>query len=78
MDDHASMIEMFKAHEARDNERFEEINSTLKDIRDGLKPITDIFTSVSLLGKWGMGLIVFISIIVGIVVAIVGLFKPPA
>ena len=73
--DHSSILEMFKAHEERDSERFEEINNTLKEIRDNLKPITDVYTSVSLLGKWAMGGIVFVSIIVGIVVAVVQLFN---
>jgi len=78
MDDHASIVEMFKAHENRDNERFEEINATLKEVRDAIKPISDVYTSVSLLGKWGMGLMIFISILVGIVVALATLFKPHA
>lgn len=65
-----NIIKMFESHESRDAERFKDIHDTLEEIRETLKPISEAFTSVSMLGKWGMGLLITISVLVGIVISI--------
>lgn len=61
---------LFKSHEERDVERFEEVNKSLKNIEQILKPISEAFTSVSMLGRWGFAVIVIISMVVGVFVSL--------
>lgn len=65
-----NIVQMFKSHEDRDAERFKDIHDTLEEIRETLKPISEAFTSVSMLGRWGMGLLVTVSVLVGIIISI--------
>jgi hypothetical protein len=75
MEQDVNFIKLFEAHEARDVERFADIHNTLEEIRDTLKPISEAFTSVSMLGKWGMGILVAVSVIVGISISIFSALK---
>ena len=53
------------------NQRLEDRVSDLekgqKEIIDLLKPISETYTTVSTLGKWGSALLVLISIVIGII-----------
>jgi hypothetical protein len=74
----ALLHQAFQAHELRDNERFDDIKNDLRELKDyakeinaSLKPILETYQTVSSLGKWGMGFLVFVSVTLGIVWAFI-------
>lgn len=59
-----------------DFKKFEiSINQQLKEVKDILKPITETYTTIARLGKWGTAILVFISIVVGIILGVKELFR---
>lgn len=42
---------------------------------ENMRPVTETYQTISYLGKWGMKVLVVISIIVGIVISIIKLYK---
>lgn len=60
-----------KAHAAHDADALAGIMKALDAIDKKLEPISDTYTTVGSLGKWTMGLLVAISIVVGIVWGII-------
>lgn len=54
-------------------DRLDEQDEVLKSIQDTLKPISDTYTTFTVLGKWVMGLSLFISVIIGIILGILKL-----
>jgi hypothetical protein len=46
-----------------------------EETRKATKPILDVFTTASTLGKWLMGVLVFISILIGIIFELFKIFK---
>jgi hypothetical protein len=55
------------------------INTEVKESIDKilliLEPISESYKTASKVGRWAMGLLLFVSIIVGIVVGIVNIFR---
>lgn len=87
MDTYGEKPQWFKEHEDADMRRFSSIDETLKEmksndeiwrsqIKDILEPISETYKTASTMGKWAMAAIVFVSIIVGIIVAIKSTFFP--
>jgi len=58
--------------ESRINARFDE---SIKQLRDLLTPLSETYTTATVLGKWLMGFFVLISIILGIVLSFQKLFN---
>ncbi len=50
--------------------RLDRLETAITEIRDILKPISETYTTASTAGKWFMGLMVFISIGIGIVLSL--------
>lgn len=46
-----------------------------KEILALLKPISETYSTVSTIGRWGMALLVFISILIGIILGAKNLFR---
>lgn len=63
---------------AIDQTQDSEINVILKKLEDielTLKPIAETYHTVSSLGKWSMAIMVFISVVLGILIGIKNLLK---
>lgn len=56
-------------------EKEEKLDREIKDIKDILKPLTETYTTAVVLGKWIMGTLVFISVLIGIILGLKNLFK---
>lgn len=64
----ANIIRRLENSEEERRKRHEEVMSILK-------PIAETYTSASTMGKWLMGLAVFISIVLGILFSIKSIFE---
>ncbi len=53
----------------------EERKKDMKEIMDLLKPISDTYRTASMLGKWSMAALVFISVGLGVVLSLKSLIK---
>lgn len=63
------------ALEAGQEEMKNDIKVNHSEIMSILMPIRDTFKTAGLLGKWGMGLAVFISIILGVMLSLIKLLQ---
>ncbi len=66
MEKPAWMIE----HEQNDRFNFDLMQASLSRIEATLKPISETYTTASLLGKWLVASAVFVSIIVGTILSL--------
>lgn len=62
-------------HLQEDATSSEEMHKLLKSIDDKLTPISETYTTVSRLGKWGMAALVALSLLSGIIYAVVATLK---
>lgn len=56
-------------------EKEEKLDGEIKEIKDILKPLVETYGTAVMLGKWVMGLLVFISVLIGIILGIKNLLK---
>lgn len=54
-------------HEQSDKENFDDIRNALQRIEIKLDPIFENYTAASRIGKWGMGLLMVVSVLLGII-----------
>ena len=66
------MGKLFASHVQEDADNFKAIRETLDRIDGKLTPIADSYMAATTMGKWIMGFLVFVSIIVGIIAALRG------
>lgn len=52
------------------NTELGKLRDDIQEIKDILKPIAETYRTASTLGKWGMGVLVLISVVLGILLAI--------
>lgn len=63
------------SNDQRQEDRITALEKGQKDILDLLKPISETYTTVSTMGRWGMAFMVFISILIGVVLGFRNLTK---
>lgn len=63
------------ALDQRQEDRIIALEEGQKAILDLLKPISETYTTVTTMGRWGMALMVFLSIIIGVILGAKNLFK---
>jgi hypothetical protein len=61
--------------EQRNEDRISALEKGQQQILEILKPISETYITASRLGKWGMGLLVFISISIGVILGFKNLVK---
>jgi hypothetical protein len=61
-------------HEASDTKQFDDIRNALQRIEIKLDPIFDNYTTATRMGKWGMALMMVLSVLLGIVLSLKALF----
>ncbi len=57
------------------DDRIKALEKGQEEILNLLRPIAETYTTVTTLGKWGMAVMVFISILIGIVLGARNLLK---
>jgi len=62
--------ELFAAHAASDEEHFKQIGKEMQELKDLIKPMAENYIAASKLGKWMMAILVFVSVIVGIILSV--------
>lgn len=62
--------EWFLAHEKSDRQNFDDIRNALQRIEVKLDPIYDNYNTATKMGKWLMGVAVFGSVILGLILSI--------
>ncbi len=60
---------------ARLKEKEERLDKEIGEIKEILEPLVETYKVATVLGKWVMGTLVFISILLGIVLAVQKLWK---
>ena len=68
------VIALEKSDKVND-EQHKEIMQAIKDVRVVLQPISDTYCTAGRMGKWFMGLLVLISIMLGIILSWGKIFK---
>ncbi len=59
----------------RQDDRITALEKGQEEILALLKPIAETYTTVSTVGKWGMAIMVFVSILIGIILGAKTLFN---
>jgi hypothetical protein len=61
-------------HEASDTKQFDDIRNALQRIEIKLDPIFDNYTTATRMGKWGMALMMVLSVLLGLILSLKALF----
>jgi hypothetical protein len=61
-------------HEASDTKQFDDIRNALQRIEIKLDPIFDNYTTATRLGKWGMALMMVLSVLLGVILSLKAIF----
>ena len=64
-----------KDHEEMDKRNFDDLNKRFDTLEEILKPISETYRTVTRVGKWGMAVLILISVIIGIVSGLKNIFK---
>lgn len=67
--------EKLKDHEETDKRNFDDLNKRFDTLQEILKPISETYRTVTRVGKWGMAVLILISVIIGIVSGLKNIFK---
>lgn len=67
--------EKLKDHEETDKRNFDDLNKRFDTLEEILKPISETYRTVTRVGKWGMAVLILISVIIGIVSGLKNIFK---
>ena len=66
---------MNEAEKQRIEDRLCALEKSQQAIYDLLKPISETYTTVTMLGKWSTAILVFISICIGILLGVLRIIK---
>lgn len=67
--------QILKDHIISNDKDFDDLKCQIKELKDMIKPMATAYSASLQLGKWAVGLLTFISIIIGIILSLKSLFK---
>jgi 5,10-methylenetetrahydrofolate reductase len=73
--DHEQKPRWMAEHEASDTRQFDDIRNALQRIEIKLDPIFDNYTTATRMGKWGMALMMVLSVLLGLILSLKALFN---
>ena len=66
---------LFARHIQEDADNFKAIREVLESMDKKLDPISETYSTVSTMGKWVIALMVFLSVVVGLIIGLKTLFN---